>query len=262
MSMNVVVLGSSASMPAANDACSGYLVQHNDTNVLIDCGSGVVSALQRQIPLESLSAIVITHFHPDHFIDLVPLRYGLRYGPGESIRPSVYVQPGGIAYLSQVGQGLRNTSLYFDVAYNIHEYDPAEELVIGDLTLSFCRTTHDIPTFAVAVTDGAGRLVYTADTQESEALVEFSRNADVLLSESTYPSTLENLPSGNHLTSRQAGELASRAEACHLVLTHFWPGIDRAEFRADAASAFHGPISVAKPGLVVPVHALTRSYRA
>ena len=251
--MNLVVLGSSASMPAPGDACSGYLVSSGDTHVLLDCGTGVISALQNEIALASLSAIVISHFHPDHFIDLVPLRYGLRYGPGSIFHPHVFLPPGGISYLEQVGRGLRDSEDYFTSTYNLNEYDPAQILTIGDLQVSFCRTTHDIPTYAIAVSDGDDRLVYTADTQESKELVAFSREADVLLCESTYPSTLENLPSGNHLTSQQAGELASQAQAGQLVLTHFWPGIDRSDFQADAVTAFDGEIHLAKPGLTLAV---------
>lgn len=262
MSMKVVVLGSSASMPAAGDACSGYLVQCGDTNVLLDCGTGVISALQKHIALTDLTAIVITHFHPDHFIDLVPLRYGLRYGPGESIRPRVFLPPHGIAYLNQVGMGLRNSENYFEQAYDLEEYEPEGTLTFGDLNLSFCRTTHDIPTWAISVTDGEHTFAYTADTQESAELVEFFSGADVLLSESTYPSTLANLPSGNHLTSKQACELATHAGVGHLVLSHFWPGIDRQEFLADAATTFQGPISLAESGSAIAVNAQNRSKNA
>lgn len=248
MAMQLTILGSSASMPGPNDACSGYLVSHNDTHILLDCGTGVISALQSAIPLENLSTVVISHFHPDHFIDLIPLRYGLRYGPTVAKGPCVLLPPGGREHLATVGAGLRNSETYFSSTYEMEEYDPTADHVIEGLSISFCRTTHDIPTWAMRVTDDTRTLVYTADTQGSPELEVFATGADTLLCESTYPSTLENLPSGNHLTSKQAGELATAAGAGQLILTHFWPGIERSLFLNDAAETFGGDIQIAEQG--------------
>ena len=248
MTIELVTLGSSASMPAAGDACSGYLISSGATRVLIDCGSGVVAELQKVIPICELSAIVISHFHPDHFIDLVPLRYGLRYGPERAGSPAVYLPPNGIDYLARVGQGLRGSDTYFSSTYRLAEYDPARSLEIGDLAIDFRQTTHDVPTFAMTVRAGDRRVGYTADTRASDDLHEFLAGADLLLCESTYPDSLPDLPSDNHLTSRQAGALAARTGAGHLVLTHFWPGIERSRFADDAAQVFAGPVSLAAPG--------------
>lgn len=248
MSLELVTLGSSASMPAAGDACSGYLMSSGDTHVLIDCGTGVLARLQEVISLDQLTAIVISHFHPDHFIDLVPLRYGLRYGPTPISTPAVYLPPGGIDYLARVGQGLRDSATYFSSTYGLAHYDPAAPLQIGDLRFDFCQTTHDMPTYAMTVRSGERTLAYTADTQASGDLHAFIAGADLLLCESTYPASLPDLPSDNHLNSHQAGELATRAGAGHLVLTHFWPGIERSRFAEEAARAFAGPVSLAAPG--------------
>jgi len=250
--MELIILGSSASSPDAGDACAGYLVRQGDTEVLLDCGSGVLGQLRRHTSVDRLSAIVISHFHPDHFIDLVPMRYGLRYGLSGAARPRVLVPPGGRSYLAGVGQALRGNPEFFERSFDLHEYDPRAALPIGELSLSFQRTTHDVPTWACAV-DGDARLVYTADTQASAELEAFARDADLLLCEATYPASAGELPSHNHLTSRQAGELARRAGARQLVLTHFWPGIDRSIFAAEAERAFEAPVMLARPGLTVPV---------
>lgn len=246
--MDLTILGASASSPDAGDACAGYLVREGTTELLIDCGSGVISKLREQTCIERLSAIVISHFHPDHFIDLITLRYGLRYGLNDVVRPRLIVPPGGIDYLTNVGMALRNKPDYFTSSYNMEEFDPGSDLVIGNLTLTFQRTTHDIPTWAIAV-QGTSRLVYTADTQESDELESFASGADVVLCESTYPASTGELPTGNHLTSNQAGQLAKRARANRLVLTHFWPGIDRSLFASEASHAFGGPVVLAESGL-------------
>ena len=253
MTLSLTALGTSASMPAAGDACSGSLVSSGETNILLDCGTGVVSAWQRVCALRDVAAIVISHFHPDHFIDLVPLRYGLRYGLETPLRPRVFLPPGGIGYLAGVGLALRGSREYFSSAYDLAEYAPDSTLTIGEVSLTFCQTTHDIPTYAMAVRDADSSLVYTADTQESDDLIAFARSADLLLSESTYPSTVTDLPSGNHLTSRQAGELAASAGVGRLVLTHFWPGIPRHQFLEDARNSYSGDIALAEPGITYSV---------
>lgn len=247
--MELITLGSSASFPAAGGACSGYLVRHGATELLLDCGTGVLSRLQLETSVRNLTAIVITHFHPDHYLDLVPMRYGLSYGIDEPFRPLLYLPPGGIALLERVGLGLRNSATYFSKTFVMREYDPSSTLELGGLSLSFQLTTHDEPTWAVAIEDGESRLVYTADTQESDEVERFAQGADLLLCEATYPADLAEIPSHNHLTSRQAGELAQRAGAGRLVLTHFWPGIDLSRYAAEAEAAFSGPVELAEPGL-------------
>ena len=247
--MELIALGTSASFPAAGGACSGYLVRHDSTELLLDCGTGVLSRLQQETTVRALTAIVISHFHPDHYIDLVPMRYGLHYGIEAPFRPKLYLPPGGIALLERIGIGLRNAPSYFSNAFDLHEYDPESALRLGSLSLTFQRTTHDEPTWAIAVNDGEHRFVYTADTRESDEVDRFASGADLLLCEATYPDDLDTIPSHNHLTSRQAGELAQRAGAARLVLTHFWPGIELSRYAADAATAFSGPIELAEPGL-------------
>lgn len=250
--MELIVLGSSASFPAANDACAGYLVRQNDTQILLDCGSGVLGRLVSETHLSDLSAIVITHFHPDHYLDLIPMRYGLRYSTQAVTRPRLLLPPGGKTFLENVGAALRNSPGMFNASFRVEEYDPDASLTIGELEARFQRTTHDEPAWAVAV-QGSGLLVYTGDTRECRELTRFANGADVLLCEATYPASELDLPSDNHLTSLQAGELAHGAGVGRLVLTHFWPGFERSRFQREAESVFRGPVTVAQPGLCVDV---------
>jgi ribonuclease BN (tRNA processing enzyme) len=250
--MELIVLGSSASSPDAGDACAGYLVRQGDTELLLDCGSGVLGNLRKVTAVDRLAAIVISHFHPDHFLDLVPMRYGLQYGWDTAMRPRVIVPPGGKEYLAGVGTALRRNPGFFANSFEIEEFDPDATAMVGDFTLSFQRTTHDEPTWACAV-QGDNRLVYTADTRESPDLERFATGADLLLCEATYPERAGALPSHNHLTSHQAGGLARRANVRELVLTHFWPGLDRSPFSEEAERAFGAPVILARPGLTVPV---------
>jgi ribonuclease BN (tRNA processing enzyme) len=256
--LELIILGSSASCPAAGDACSGYLIRYGETQILLDCGSGVLSNLMTVTEPSRLSAIVITHFHPDHYIDLVPMRYGLRYSTRQASPPRLFVPPGGAAFLERVGTALRNSPSFFNASFRVAEYDPNRRLEIDDLGLSFQRTTHDEPAWAVAVEANGqrtGRLVFTSDTRDCPELASFARGADLLLCEATYPSGDPDLPSDNHLTSGQAGALAREAAASRLVLTHFWPGFERSQFKSEAEAAFGGPVELASPGLRLSIQA-------
>lgn len=253
----VVVLGSSASAPAPGDACSGYLVRCGSTRLLLDCGSGTLGQLmlEGEHP-SSLSAIVITHFHPDHYLELVTMRYALRYACGTPARPLLLVPPGGCSFLSGLGDALRANQSFFDASFDVQEYDPSVTRLVDDLQLEFCRTTHDEPNWAIGLSGPDGeRLVYTGDTRVCEDLEHFAENADLLVCESTYPSELEEPPSDNHLTSGQAGQLAQRAHVRQLLLTHFWPEFPRECFRPGAEAAFGDTVELAHPGLKVSVHA-------
>lgn len=250
--MELLVLGSSASCPGPGDACSGYLVRQGETQLLIDCGSGVLSRLLVVTSLGELSAIVVSHFHPDHFIDLVTMRYGLRYGSERVARPRLLVPPGGADYLRGLGAALRGSPGFFDDSFRIEEYDPSQPSSVESLTLTFQRTTHDVPTWAIAVA-GAARLVYSADTRECADLKVLAAGADLFLCESTYPAEGGRWPRDNHLTSIDAGHLARAAGARNLVLTHFWPDIPRDRFRREAEDAYGGPVTLARPGLRLAV---------
>lgn len=254
----LVVLGSSASSPAPGDACSGYLVRHGATRLLLDCGSGTLSRLLLEgEALTDLSAIVITHFHPDHYLDLVTMRYALRYSvSGAGPRPRVLVPPGGRMFLTGLGSALRKNPTFFEDAFSMLEYDPASGCRVDDLDLAFCRTTHDEPNWAVGVTAPDGRrLVYSGDTRACADLETFATGAHLFLCEATYPGCAEALPSDNHLSSTEAGNIARRAKVRQVMLTHFWPTFARDEFARQGSAAFGAPVSLAASGVRVSIHA-------
>lgn len=257
--MQLTVLGSSASCPAPGDACSGYLVSQGNTQLLIDCGSGVLGKLFQHTTIDAISAILISHFHPDHFLDLITLRYGLRYGHSDAPRPLVLLPPGGVKYLENLGRALRGTSDYFTSPYHLEEYDPAMSRKFCDLKVDFCRTDHDIPTYAMSV-EGSGRLVYSSDTSPSQAVEDFATGANLFLCESTYPADPDGITTYNHLTSVQAAGHAANAKVDALVLTHFWPDFSRNRYREEAQEVFSGPVYVAEPGMCYQVSASPKPH--
>ena len=85
--MRLTVLGKSPSWQDAGGACSGYLIEEDGTAVLVDCGNGVFAKLRERIDYVDVDAVVISHLHADHFLDLVPYSYALTYAPRQQPVP-------------------------------------------------------------------------------------------------------------------------------------------------------------------------------
>lgn len=267
--MKLTILGSSASCPAPHDACSGYLITESETRILIDCGTGIVSSLlslglgplgeTAQQPSGAvpnswgLDAVVISHMHPDHYLDLVPFRYGIRYGKERTEPVNVWVPPGGIAHLRRLGECLSTTQPFFDAAFTLREYTPDSPFTIGGMVIAAVPVWHSIPSYALRVI-GAGRtFVYTSDTAPCASLNEVAQDADLLLAETTLGT--EAFAPGNdlHLGGPDAGNVARVAHARRLVLTHFWPGTDREAVRHSAMHEFDGVVKIARPQMVMTI---------
>ncbi|MGH2849934.1 MAG: MBL fold metallo-hydrolase [Solirubrobacteraceae bacterium] len=250
MAIRLTVLGKSPSWQDRDGACSGYLVEAGATRLLIDCGSGVFAKLRRLDAYERVDAVVLSHIHADHMLDLVPFSMALTYGPNlrRNGAPALHVPPGGGAALSAMC-GAWGTPTLIDDAFELREYDPSAELVVGDASVRFALVPHYVPSYAIDLrVSGAGkRLVFSADCAWNEELVELAHEADLLLIESTLladPAT----PDPGHLSAAQAGELARRAGARRAVLTHFSDQLDPQELRARAEQAFGGPVELAAEG--------------
>src|SRR3954464_12479267 len=187
--MRVTVLGKSPSWQDAGGACSGYLVQDKGTTVLIDCGNGVFGKLRQRMDYVDVDAVVLSHLHADHFLDLVPFSYALTYAPRQQpvpvhiwpgtdtpAKPDLHAPPGARAVFRRVVGAWGNEDL-IENAFELREYDPGEVLHAGPLTVRFHSVPHFVPTNAVEITtalNGGGRFTYGADSSPSEDLCAFA----------------------------------------------------------------------------------------
>ncbi|MDP2328945.1 MAG: MBL fold metallo-hydrolase [Dehalococcoidia bacterium] len=261
--MRLTVLGSSASQPAAGDACSGYLVASEGQRVLLDCGSGVIGNLLQHAALSEIDAIFVSHMHPDHYIDLIAMRYGLRYGDGGTRPIDVFLPPGGAAQLQAVSEAISKTQPFFAGALNLHEYAPGQAVPLrGSFTVTPFTVVHGIPSHGMAVSDGVSRLVYSSDTVRCEELEVAARGADVLLAENALGGGApDHHHPRTHMSAVEAGTVAANAGAGTLVLTHFWHTADRAQAQHEAESAFRGRVVIGRPHAQVDVGAETPATR-
>jgi ribonuclease BN (tRNA processing enzyme) len=261
--MRLTVLGKSPSWQDAGGACSGYLLEEDGTTVLIDCGNGVFSKLRRYRDYTRVDAVLVSHLHADHFLDLVPYSYALTYAPRQQpvpvdrwpgtqtpARPRLIAPPHAREVFRRVvgawgGEGL------IENAFELDEYEADSTPEVGPFRFSFCKVPHFQETFAICVrsTNGGGRFVFGADSRPTEELVEFARGADLLLIEATLPRPERDGERG-HLTPREAGEHGRDSGVGRVVLTHISDELDHLWARKEAESVFDGPVEVASEGAV------------
>ncbi|HYI14761.1 MAG TPA: MBL fold metallo-hydrolase [Thermomicrobiales bacterium] len=258
MMLTLTVLGGSAAWPNPGQGCSAYLVQDGSTSVLLDCGPNTLLELRKHVDYATLDAIVISHCHSDHILDLVPYRYGLIYGPvNAGKRIPVWLPPGGHERMELLGnafdgQGEPHES-FWDPAFDLMEYDPAAGLTIGSLQLAFALTQHYIPCYAMRIENSDARtLFYSSDTGSIQPLQELVKGAEVVIAEATLEQHDDRPEDARgHMTPGDAGRLATTAGAHTLIVTHLWSERPDDIVERTAAEHFDGRILIAKPGLRV-----------
>ncbi|HZP30138.1 MAG TPA: MBL fold metallo-hydrolase [Acidimicrobiia bacterium] len=244
--MELTVLGCSGSYGGPRGAaCSGYLVRSGSTAIWLDCGNGTFGHLQQHIAAEDLTAVVITHEHPDHCVDVYGLHVLLRYGIEREGLP-VFAPEGLEQHLGTlVGNDWGN-------AFSWHAISDGERATVDGLALRFSRTDHPPPTYAVEVTSPTHkRLVYTSDTGPGWSVGAFAYGADLVLSEATYLD--DDKPAPIHLSAREAGAGAREAGARRLMLTHLWPRLDSHQVVEEGSDAFGESVTLAAPHLVTNI---------
>lgn len=145
--------------------------------LILDCGSGSLQNLQRFIDPLHLDAVIVSHFHPDHVFDLVPLRYMCAFLPGRPEPMDLYVHPGGPQALKRLASATATADeeRFFDRSFVTGEYAPGRTLQIGDLTCEFAKTVHYIDAYAARVSASGISIVYSADTAPADSVVELAR---------------------------------------------------------------------------------------
>jgi ribonuclease BN (tRNA processing enzyme) len=243
--MRLTIVGCSGSFPGPDSAASSYLVEQDGFRLLLDQGNGALGALQRHCDPAAVDAVVLSHLHADHCLDMCPYVVFRRYHPSGPLPRIPVLGPAGThdrlatAYEPAARAGLRDVFEFTAVT-------PGER-GLGPFRLRFERVNHPVETHAVRVEAGGRALVYSADTGSSDALVRLATGADVLLCEASFTDA-PNLPPDLHLTGREAGEHAAKAGVGRLLVTHLPPWTDAARVYEEATGAFDGPTDLVPAG--------------
>lgn len=230
--MRLTVLGVNGPYPAPGGALSGYLVSSDDgkTNLLLDCGSGVLARVAEKPGLEAITAVILSHLHFDHMSDMLPMRYALEFA-GLSLPVYAPATPSQQAALLTGGR--------FDLF-------PVEDTDIGPFRVTFLPARHPVEAYSIAIAEGSKKFVYTGDTNTNPALPLFADGADLLLADAGLLESdwSERAP---HLSAKKCGELARDARVKALVLTHLSPRYDPQDVLMEGRSAYPAAV-LAEPG--------------
>lgn len=247
--MKLTVVGCSGSIPGPTSLSSCYLLEHDGFRVVVDLGHGSLGVLQQHIALTDIDAIVLSHLHADHSIDLTALYVAHRYGPYDFTDRLPVYGPADTAERLASAYGMKSPQ---GIAAAFEFRDLSVAASIGPFRVRAERVAHPIEAYAVRFEIDGSVFVYSGDTGPCLAFDELARAADLLLCEASFVHGDDN-PTGLHLTGRQAGEVASGAGVRHLVITHVPPWHDPEVAKAEAASVYDGPIDLAAPGVTFDV---------
>ena len=223
--MKLTILGNSGPYPCAGGACSGYLLRSDSgrTNVLIDCGTGVLASFSKALDWDALDAVILSHLHFDHMSDMLPMQYALQFHPRAQALP-VYAPttPAPVRALLDVP------------AYALH---PLEDAQIGEFSVRFFPGRHPVESYAMRIECDGAVFVYTGDTNEIEGLDRFAAHADLLLADAGL-SSADWKPTAPHLSAAGCGRLACSANVKRLLLTHLNPKYTPASLEGEARAEF------------------------
>ena len=232
--MRLTVVGCSPAWPNPGGAQSGYLVE-GDGRLLLDCGPGVLAKLRERESWPQVDAVVITHFHLDHWGDLVPWAFGAMFGAGRSATPpELWLPPHGIETLAWFGDRFGVNGMFGGV-FRLREYEPGAPFTAAGLEVSAVALPHfDHATYGLRVSDGHATLAYSGDSAPTPALAELAAGADLFLCEATLLEPEHPEGHRGHLTAEEAIDAFRASGARRLIVIHrpdelpLDPGIERA----------------------------------
>lgn len=236
--MKLTVLGCYGGYPYNGVGTSSYLITSGDYHLLLDCGSGALIALQKVLSPLQLNAVLLTHYHHDHTADVGVLQYEWQLGTDPKAEPILPIY-------GHTADPLNFGGLTWPQATEGRAYDPQQTLKLGPLDIEFLPTHHPVPAYAPRITERATgqTLVFTADTAYFDGLIDWAKDADVLLADTNFYA--DHQGPAWHLTSTQSGHLAQAAHVKQLLLTHLPQTGDWSQLTTEAQQAAGQDLPVA-----------------
>jgi ribonuclease BN (tRNA processing enzyme) len=247
--MRLTVVGCSGSYPGPESAASCYLVeaphQGRTFRLLLDLGSGALGPLQTYVGLDTVDAVLLSHLHADHCLDLCGFYVVRKYTPdGPLPRLPVYGPEGTAERMARAYDLPEPVGM--NAEFEFRPY-PEQAFELGPFEVRAVEVDHPVAAYALRVTAGGRTLAYSGDTGPCDALVETAKGADLLLAEASFLEADEN-PPGLHLTGAEAARAAADAGVAQLVLTHVPPWHRKQQVYDEAVPHFERAMSLAVPG--------------
>ncbi|MDX6373810.1 MAG: hypothetical protein QOD98_2798 [Nocardioidaceae bacterium] len=253
--MKLTVIGCSGSFPGPESPASCYLLEQEHEGriwrVLMDLGSGAFGALQRYVDPLSIDAVLLSHLHADHCLDLCGFYVMRKYHPdGPQPRLPVW-GPSDTA-----GRMARAYDLDEDpgmtAEFDFRSWAPGSEVTIGPFTVDAVPVEHPVEAYCLRIGAGEGLIAFSGDTGPCDQLVQVATGADLLLAEASFHHKADN-PPGIHLTGTDCGEVARAADVGRLVITHVPPWYDPRDMLAAAQEVWDGTAELARQGATYDV---------
>ena len=238
--MKLKVLGTQSPYCTLGHNCPGFLISDDENCIMLDCGSGTHRSLEIPKDLKNFH-VFLTHLHEDHYNDIGILQYAsfCNHNLNRIVNPiHIYLPSSPVDKYQKIINEENSFATY-------HVISASKIFHIGNMNITFMKTKHPIETYAIKISNREKTIVYTSDLSFSSKneIVEFSKDADLLICESSLLTSCGFPEINSHLTAKQAGTIAKEANVKLLILTHFWPDESPHNFVIEAKTVFDNSIA-------------------
>jgi ribonuclease BN (tRNA processing enzyme) len=241
--MKLIVLGSGTCVPSLTRNAPGYFLAAGGRRMLIDIGSTTLQQLTKaDIPYLEIDVIFITHSHPDHVSGLLPFMHALTSTPGETRTKELFIiGPPDIEnfYGCCIGSVMQPPTTFLVTISTMQD-----RLILGPLQILSTQTAHTAASLAYRFSEGGRSIVFTGDCDFDKKLIVFSRAADLLVVDCSFP---DNMKTPGHMIPKECGEVARGAGVKKVLLTHIYPTGGPDNLRVDeCAAVYTGEVLLAR----------------
>lgn len=241
--IKLIILGSGTCVPSLKRNAPGYYLEAGDCRILIDCGSGTLLQLEKaHRSYKDIDAVFITHRHPDHFADLMPLIQALIATPQFQREKDLFIFcPKEFLeyYEKAIASVLGNPN-----EFSVKTVEVRDKLDFGPFEIFTAETVHSSDSISYRFEHGKKSIVFTGDADYDKGLITLAERADILIADCSFP---DSMKVAGHLSASECGMVAQKAGVKKLVLSHIYPAdapdIDRVE---ESREVFTGDIVLAE----------------
>ena len=247
--MNIYFLGTGTAVPARNHSPAGLIIVANGQRILLDIGPGTLSRLyQAGITYDQIDHLFLTHLHPDHTLDLATLFQAFNYASEQPrTKPfSIIGCRGSDRFIHRMFKLFPDIDpLSFPLV--IHQVFRSQFFING-LKIKIAPTGHTPESVAYRIEDSEHSLVYSGDASPHGELAQLAKNAELLISECSFPAGWET---EDHLNADTVGIIAKQAQVKSLMVTHFYPPSLAVDLVGQIRNHYDGKIQMAFDGLQI-----------
>lgn len=270
--MKITLLGTGAALIDPDRAHTAIAVQIDEKTYLLDIGTGATrNMIAANIDPLSVEALFLTHLHFDHVADLPVFVIG-SWMSGRKGAPVIYGPQGTQAMVDHLFQGgafdvdIRARAQYAQRQGNLEVLRPDVRPLSSGLAfeneqikVTAMPVDHIPPDicgcFGLKLESRGKTVVFSSDTKALPQMVDFARNADLLIHEATFPEAAIAFRASNgigtfsHTSPRELGRIARDAGVKHLIATHIghW---DSTNPIVKKLAAQHMPVEIMGPQLI------------